>query len=126
MVDRPQNLPPGGLAVIAIPVLLLLALAAYRATQLIVHDTILDTPRTALATWHANRPDSTLRGALVTLISCIYCAGWWISGALLTAWLLTTGQWHDAPLIVHGIEWLAVAGAAALAGRWDDTREVSR
>jgi hypothetical protein len=41
---------------------------------------------------------------------------------VLAAWLLTTGTWHDAPLLIHGIEWLAVAGGAVLLNRWDDTR----
>lgn len=67
---------------------------------------------------------NAIRVALaVTLISCVYCAGWWITGALLATWLLTTGAWHDAPLAVHGLEWLAVAGAAVLLNRWDDTRK---
>lgn len=102
--------------------LVLLALAGYRSTQLVVHDSIGDPARGRLHTWHANRPHSTLRNAVITLISCVYCAGWWISGALLATWLLATGAWADAPLLVHGVEWLAVAGAAVLANRWDDTR----
>ncbi|MEU3448765.1 hypothetical protein AB0H29_16305 [Streptomyces thermolilacinus] len=35
--------------------------------------------------------------------------------------LLATGRFHDAPLLVHGVEWPAVAGAAALLNRVDDT-----
>lgn len=74
------------------------------------------------------------RMALTTLIACTYCAGWWISGAILAAWLLATDQWDRAPLLVHGtpwdwppllvhgIEWFAVAGGQALLNRWDDTR----
>ncbi|MGY5033550.1 hypothetical protein ACWC9U_22235 [Streptomyces sp. 900116325] len=46
-----------------------------------------------------------------------------MSGALLLTYLLATGQWDQAPLLVHGIEWLAVAGAAVLFNRWDDSRK---
>ncbi|WP_329368750.1 DUF1360 domain-containing protein [Streptomyces sp. NBC_00669] len=104
-------------------VLALLALAAYRATHLVVHDSIGDPVRDRLFTWHAARPDSPARTALITLISCTYCAGWWISGAALAAYLLATDQWTTAPLVVHGVQWLAVAGGQALLNRWNDTRD---
>lgn len=101
--------------------LALLAFAGYRATQLAVHDTILDFARNAVFSWHSRKIDSPVRSAVVTLISCPYCMGWWISGALLAVWLLTTGRFDDAPLLVHGVQWLAVAGAAVLLNRVDDT-----
>jgi hypothetical protein len=103
--------------------LALLALAGYRATQLLVHDTILDAPRDRVMAWQQKRPESTARTAVVTLISCVYCTGWWVAGALLATWLLATGTWDDAPLVVHGVEWLAVAGGAVLLNRWDDSRD---
>lgn len=106
------------------PELALLVLAAYRGTQLAVHDTILDTPRSWIFDWHARKdPTSPVRAAVVSLISCVYCMGWWVSGAFLAAWLLATGQWHDAPLLLHGVEWFAVAGGQALLNRWDDSRK---
>ncbi|MFZ3595049.1 DUF1360 domain-containing protein [Streptomyces sp. BH104] len=114
-----------GAAVLELPQLALLALAGYRATQLAVHDTILDPARDRIFDWHGQKPTSSVRAALVTLISCPYCMGWWICGALLAVWLWTTGTWRDAPIVVHGFEWLALAGAAALLNRWDDTREES-
>ncbi|MFF0092695.1 DUF1360 domain-containing protein [Streptomyces canus] len=101
--------------------LALLALAGYRATQLAVHDTILEPARGVVFAWHSRKVDSTMRTAATTLISCPYCMGWWISGALLATWLLVTGQFDDAPLLVHGVEWFAVAGAAVLLNRIDDT-----
>jgi hypothetical protein len=103
--------------------LALLAFAVYRGTQLIVHDSILDPVRERVDHWHQQRPQSGVREAVVTLVSCVYCSGWWIAGALLLTWLLATGQWHQAPLLVHGIEWLAVAGGAVLLNRWDDSRK---
>lgn len=106
---------------ISLPELALLAFAGYRATQLAVHDTILDALRDAVFAWHERRPESNVRSAVVSLISCVYCMGWWVSGAILATWLLTTGQWHDAPLLVHGVEWFAVAGAAVFLNRFDDT-----
>jgi hypothetical protein len=103
--------------------LALLALAGYRATQLVVHDSVLDTPRRRLDAWQQARPNSAPRELLVTLISCVYCAGWWLSGAILATWLLATGTWDDAPLLVHGVEWFGVAGGAVLLNRWDDSRK---
>ncbi|WP_284576796.1 DUF1360 domain-containing protein [Streptomyces sp. 2P-4] len=108
---------------ISLAALVLLAAASYRGTQLVVHDSILDPARDRVIGWHEKRPDSALRTAIVTLISCVYCTGWWVSGAFLAAWLLATDAWHGTPLLVHGIEWFAVAGAAVLLNRWDDTRD---
>ncbi|WP_381792967.1 DUF1360 domain-containing protein [Streptomyces niveus] len=106
-------------------VLAFLALAGYRGTQLLVHDSLLDPARDRVFGWHEKRPESAARAAVVTLISCVYCTGWWVAGALLLTYLLATGQWDQTPLLVHGIEWLAVAGAAVLLNRWDDTRKDS-
>lgn len=108
---------------ISTPELVVLGAAGYRATQLAVHDTVLEPARARVFAWHADNPRSRARTAAVTLASCVYCMGWWISGALLAIYLLTTGRWHDAPLLVHGVEWLAVAGAEVLLNRWDDTRQ---
>ncbi|WP_106517423.1 DUF1360 domain-containing protein [Streptomyces sp. 111WW2] len=106
---------------IDLPVLALLGLAGYRGTQLAVHDTILNPARNRIHNWQAKRPTSGPRLAVTMLIECIYCTGWWVSGALLLTYLLATGTWHDATLLVHGIEWLAVAGVQSLANRFDDT-----
>ncbi|WP_405759454.1 DUF1360 domain-containing protein [Streptomyces sp. NBC_01420] len=106
---------------LALTHLALLGLAGYRGTQLAVHDTILDPLRDRIINWQEQRPTSTLRDLVVSLISCVYCMGWWVSGALLLTYLLATGRFHDAPLVVHGVEWLAVAGLAVLLNRVDDT-----
>ncbi|MCX4550592.1 MULTISPECIES: DUF1360 domain-containing protein [unclassified Streptomyces] len=103
-------------------VLAVLAFAGYRGTQLVVHDSILDPVRERIDTWYQRKPESTAREAVVTLMSCVYCSGWWVAGALLVTWLLVTGRWDQAPVLVHGIEWFAVAGAAVLLNRWDDSR----
>lgn len=108
---------------IGIPVLAVLALAGYRATQLAVWDSILDPARDRVIDWQARRPESSLRAAIVTLITCVYCTGWWLSGAILLAYLLATDTWTGVPLVVHGLEWFAVAGAAVLLNRWDDSRK---
>jgi hypothetical protein len=100
---------------------LVLAVAGYRGTQLVVHDSILDAPRSALYDWHSKKLDSKTRTALTTLIGCVYCAGFWVSGILLATWLLVTGQFDDAPLLTHLVLWVAVAGAAVLLNRIDDT-----
>lgn len=101
--------------------LAVLAAAGYRGTQLLVHDSILDPVRDRIDTWFQKRPESKVREMVLTLISCVYCTGWWVSGGVLAAYLLAAGRWHDAPLLVHGVEWLAVAGAAVAINRWDDS-----
>lgn len=103
-----------------------LGFAGYRATQLIVHDSLLDPARDRLFAWHGRDTESSLRSALVTLVSCTYCVGWWLSGAILTTYLFAAGRWHQAPLLVHGIEWLAVAGGQALLNRADDTMGITQ
>ncbi|MGW4623055.1 DUF1360 domain-containing protein [Streptomyces sp. NPDC004592] len=106
---------------ISLPELVVLAAAGHRGTQLAVHDTILDPARNAVFDWDSRNLDSRARTFVITLISCVYCTGWWVSGALLATWLLVTGQFDQAPLLGHGIEWFAVAGAAVFLNRVDDT-----
>jgi Protein of unknown function (DUF1360) len=108
---------------ISIATLAVLALTGYRGTQLVVHDSILDPVRERIDAWQQARAQSAFRAAIVTLISCVYCSGFWISGALLAVWLFVTGTWSGTPVLVHGFEWLAVAGAAVLLNRWDDSRK---
>ncbi|MEV6738690.1 DUF1360 domain-containing protein [Streptomyces sp. NPDC051104] len=106
---------------ISLPELVVLAAAGYRATQLAVHDTVLEPARVAVFDWLSRKPTSRVRTAVGSLISCVYCMGWWISGAMLATWLLASDQWGGSPLVVHGVEWLAVAGAAVFLNRVDDT-----
>lgn len=101
--------------------LVVLGFAAYRATQLVVHDTILDPARARLAAWHVKKLDSRPRAFVMQLLSCIYCIGFWLAGIALLVYLLATGRFHDAPLLVHAVEWFAVAGLQALLNRRDDT-----
>lgn len=102
--------------------LAVLALAGYRATQMVVWDSLFDGVRDRIRLWHADRPESKAREMTVTLMSCPYCSGWWLAGAILVVYLAAAGRWDAAPLLVHGVEWLAVAGGAVLLNRWDDTR----
>ncbi|CAM5478022.1 MULTISPECIES: DUF1360 domain-containing protein [Streptomyces] len=108
---------------ISLSVLAVLGFAAYRATQLGVHDSILNGARQRLGAWHADKIDSKTRAFVVQLVSCIYCLGYWLSGVTLLAYLLATDSWSDAPWLVHGIEWFAVAGVQALLNRRDDTMD---
>lgn len=101
------------------PELAVLILAAYRGTQLAVHDTILDVPRSWLYDWHSRKATSPVRAAAVTLISCVYCMGFWVSGTVLAAFLL----WPDSFAVRIGLLWFAVAGGQALFNRWDDSRK---
>lgn len=97
-----------------------LGFASYRGTQLVVWDTIGDVPRQKIELWHARKFDSRFRSFIRQLLSCVYCAGWWLSMATALAYLTATGSWGDAPLLVHAIECWAVAGIQALLNRLDD------
>ncbi|MFB8381199.1 DUF1360 domain-containing protein [Streptomyces rubiginosohelvolus] len=101
--------------------LAVLAAAGYRGTQLLVHDSILDPVRDRIEGWFQKKPESKARELVVALISCVYCTGWWVSGCVLATYLFAAGRWHDAPLLIHGLEWPAVAGAAVAINRWDDS-----
>lgn len=96
----------------------LLGLAAYRVTRLVVLDTIADAPRDAVVSWLL-RKHTYVRHMAVTLISCIFCAGWWVTGAVLAAWTAATGGGWGNP-VTYLVSWFAVAGVAALAGAADD------
>jgi len=99
-----------------------LGLAAYRATQLVVWDTIGDPVRARIELWHARRFESAFRTFVRDLISCTYCAGWWLSLLTLAVYLTAAGQWGAASPLVHAVEFWAVAGVQALLNRWDDSR----
>ncbi|MGC0418396.1 DUF1360 domain-containing protein [Embleya sp. AB8] len=110
---------------ISLAALVVLAAATYRATALAVHDSILNPVRDRIFDWRNRRPGSKVRDLVVDLISCVYCMGWWIAGAFLGVWLVATDTWGGTPLVVHGIEWFAVAGGGVLLNRWDDSRDSS-
>lgn len=98
-----------------------LGFAAYRGTQLIVWDSILDGWRSKLELWHAAKFDSKARTFIRDLLACTYCTGWWVSVIALLAYLLASGKWGNASWLVHGVEAFAVAGVQALLSRWDDS-----
>lgn len=108
---------------VGLSTLAVLAFVSYRGTQLVVHDSIGDPIRDRVIAWHERRSDSKLRNAIVTLIACTYCAGMWVSAAVLATYLLAAGEWTGTPLVLHLLELLAVAGGQALLNRWDDTRD---
>lgn len=102
-----------------------LGFAAYRVTQLIVWDSILDGWRQRLELWHARKFDSRVRTFVRQLFSCTYCVGFhasWLT--VLVLWLCTdrnpVGSVSDFWLF--GIQSFAVAGVQALLSRWDDSR----
>lgn len=104
---------------------LVLGFAAYRVTQLVVWDTILDGWRERLELWHARRFDSRIRTFVRDLLKCTYCFGYWASVATVLTYLLATG--HNPvgsadEFWLFGIQSFSVAGIQALLSRWDDTR----
>lgn len=103
-------------------ILAVLGLAAYRATQLVVWDTIGDPLRSKVEMWRVAKFDSRTRKFVNDLIRCPYCAGWWLSLVTLAVYLTAAGQWGAASLWVHAVEFWAVAGVQSLLNRWDDSR----
>jgi uncharacterized membrane protein len=99
-----------------------LGFAAYRATQLVVWDSILDSTRKRIELWRVSKFDSRFRKFIWDLITCPYCTGWWVSMITTLVYLTAAGQWGRASLIVHAVECWAVAGIQALLNRWDDSR----
>lgn len=112
--------------------LLLDALSAYRLTRLVTADTLLDGPRDAVVRWSyahrsgANPAEAECDGwadfamsdphapKVATLLTCRFCAGMWVSLAVVAARRLFPRAWP--PLA----EALALsAGAALLAGLED-------
>jgi hypothetical protein len=96
------------------PALVLIAMtfAAYRLTRFLVEDSLLDRPREAILTKY---PPNTHK--LGTLLSCVFCAGWWISGAMLgLAHLVCLANWS---LKYDLVLWWAVAGGQALLSSLD-------
>lgn len=98
-----------------------LSLAAYRGTQMVVYDQVSDPIRRPVEMRHAATPDSKLWWFLHFVLTCIFCAGMYVSGAALLAYLLATGRWDDSSWLVHGVEWFAVAGGQALLNRAEDS-----
>ena len=75
-----------------------LGFAAYRATQLVVHDTIADPIRARLELWHAAKFDSKVRSFIRDLLACVYCSGWHLSWISVLAYSAATGgslPWHS-------------------------------
>lgn len=82
------------------------ALASFRVTRLVTSDTIADAPRHAVERWAYSVPPPSARREIATLVSCNYCAGWWVTLLVLAGWRFRLTR----PLV----EAFAVAGAQAL------------
>lgn len=85
--------------------LTVLILASFRITRLVTRDTIFDTLRDKV-------PDSE-GTSIGYLIRCDWCAGIWVSGAVVGI----TAQLTSIPLPV--LVWFAVAGALGLLASWE-------
>lgn len=104
--------------------LIVASLAAYRITQLIVHDSIADRPRLVLFARNERHPDRWATGFLASLVSCTYCAGWWVSMVVTVAVLTAVEGWTADFLTLTGYAVFAwsVAGGQALLNRYDDMK----
>lgn len=100
-----------------------LGFAAYRVTQLVVHDSILDGWRARLELWHARKFDSKVRTFIRDLVGCTYCTGFHASWLTLLTYLLAAdkGSGGLSGFLLFGVQSFAVAGVQALLSRYDDT-----
>lgn len=101
--------------------LVILGFAAYRGTQLIVWDSILDPVRARIELWRVSKLTSKPRKFVWDLLTCIYCTGFHVSWLAVAAYYTATG-WDGVGLLSFGLDTFAVAGVQALLNRWDDTR----
>lgn len=104
--------------------LAVLGFAAYRVTQLVVWDSILDGWRQRLELWHARQFGSKPRTFVRDLLKCTYCVSFHASWLTVLVYLLATG--HNPVSSVSnfwlfGIQSFAVAAISALLSRYDDT-----
>ncbi len=104
--------------------LAVLGFAAYRGTQLIVWDSILDRWRKRVELWRVRKFDSRARKFFWDLITCTYCTGFHVSWLTVVAYHTAT-SWRGLNVLTFGLEVFAVAGIQALLNRWDDSRTTS-
>lgn len=100
--------------------LAVLGAASYRGVQLLVWDTVTRPMRNAVGVRHALKPSNKVWWFLDAVLGCVYCCGAYISAITVWVYWLATGTWGDASWPVHGLEWFAIMGIAALLNRWDD------
>lgn len=95
--------------------LVIYALAVARVTGLIVADSITEPARDALISWLDDRP-RTLGSWVATLITCPWCAGFWVSAvAAPLVW-----AFHGSPVMLIPALALAfsqITGSTANLGR---------
>lgn len=83
------------------------ALAAFRLTRLVTSDKLTAPGREAVQRWALTRRLADQHSLKADdLVGCNYCAGWWVTLAVLAAWRV--------PLLRPAVRAFAVAGAAAL------------
>lgn len=83
-----------------------IVLASFRLTRLVTSDTIADGPRNAVERWALQVPPGRKRREIATLVTCNYCAGWWVTLLVLAAWRV--------PLFRPAVRAFGAAGAQAL------------
>lgn len=98
-----------------------LGFAAYRGTQLVVWDSILDGWRKRVELWRIAKLHSRSRKFFWDLITCIYCTGFHISWLTVAAYHTAT-TWSGTNVLTFGLESFVVAGVQALLNRWDDSQ----
>lgn len=91
--------------------LFILILASFRLTRIIVDDSITDFFRDRLIDWH-QKTHSPLSHWILTLFTCFWCIGFWISGITTFIYSAVVIDWPG--FVEFGLLWLAVAGGSAI------------
>ena len=76
----------------------LMALAVYRLTRLVVHDTITQFMRD----WFTGAPHESFRGMMGTLVNCSWCAGLWFALLVPFAYFMTPYAWYPILVLALG------------------------
>lgn len=106
--------------------LIVMAVATYRVTRLVVGDTIWEGWRDKFKQWAYVDPENHVwrkipgrpwltfwRGKLADLVTCPFCISVWIAGFMYVA-LKTADGWDGTSWVEHGVAWMAVAGGAIM------------
>ncbi|HEX2244634.1 MAG TPA: DUF1360 domain-containing protein, partial [Gammaproteobacteria bacterium] len=72
--------------------LIVLILASFRITRIFVDDTITEPYRMWFVRWH-EKTHSKASHFFLTLITCPWCLGWWVSGSATLVYFLGVEDW---------------------------------
>jgi len=114
------------------PSLLLLALACYRVTRFLVHDSLMGASPDSGSWWstvidgfgyqEGGENRSWIRGKIADLLTCHYCLSFWIC---LAGYVALAGVPKDGYAVADGVTVFALAGLVSLVYEFLDRESVT-